>query len=61
MLKILLLTLLRNGLCFGYLARYPDTVCQEQALNMSQTCSLAALFNYRSILNFGLSSLENSF
>lgn len=28
---------------------------------MSQTCSLAALFNYRAILKLALSSLQNSF
>lgn len=61
MLKILLLALLWNGFCLGYLDRYSDTVCQELTFNMSQTCSLAALFNYRSIPKFVLSSLENSF
>lgn len=59
MLRILLLALLRNGFCSGYLDRHSDTVCQELAFNMSQTCSLAALLNYRSILKLALSSLEN--
>lgn len=61
MLKILLPALLWNDFCSGYLDRHSDTVCQELAFNMSQTCSLAALFNYRSSLKLALSSLENSF
>lgn len=60
MLKIILLALLWNGFCLDYLVRYSDTVGQELAFNMSQTCSLTALFNDRSILTFLLSIFEDS-